>query len=88
MFDIYIPSTNLNNPTLYLRGQIPTLLSSDFPRNTWNNVKIEFRTLNTKIYVNNNYLYELNPTATNAIFQFRCINSEISFKNVIIYEIP
>ena len=88
MFDLYIPDTSNSTPILYLRGQLPTLSVSNFPRNIWHNVKIEFRNLNIKIYKNNSFLYELNPSSQNYVFQFRCANAELSFKNFIIYEIP
>lgn len=84
-FDVYVPSTSNSDPTMYVRGQQPTLNATDVSRNNWHTYRIECRELNMKYYCDGEYLYEQNPSYTNAIFQFRCSDATLSFKNFRIY---
>ena len=86
-FEVYVPSTVSANPLLYCRGQSSTLNATDVPRDTWNTYKIEFNGNNMKFYSNGTFLYELNPSSINNIFQFRVSNSELTFKDFRVYTI-
>ena len=83
-FDINIPSSVIDNPRLYLRGQLIQLYSTDFPRNTWNRIKIEFTSTKLEIYKNETFLYKIDNSNWNNIFQLRVNDSELTFKNFCI----
>lgn len=87
-FDLFIPSSIQNNPSLYIRGQNTQLGSSAYSRDTWHKIRIELGVSTLKIYCDDTNAVDTTLSNPNSSFQFRVANqTSISFKNFVIYPI-